>query len=340
MKLERRKGHKNAVRAIIGAILIMVGTGWYLYPCYREWQVRKNADAVITELEQHTAATEAAGTEAAGTETAGGASADMGEQDEAPALQELYAEMSLYNAGLTEKGQKLSDAWDFEQVPEELSALGTTSAFGCIGCIEIPDMGVKMPLYIGASHSNMAKGAAVLAGTSMPIGGESTNCVICGHRGWKGSAYFRNIEDMMAGSLVYITNPWKTLTYKAVSAKIIHSSELENIFIQPGRDMVTLFSCYPYAHTGTPYRYVVFCERVTEMPDMTAPSTTKKPLPMEGTKADQRVAAKEDALLFLEQTLRYILPVAVILIAILIRLAHKTRERSPKKDPRTSKIGQ
>lgn len=74
---------------------------------------------------------------------------------------------------------------------------------GAIGYIDIPDMDVKLPLYIGASEKNMALGAAILSETSMPIGGESTNCVISGHRGYRGAPYFKDIELLKKGSKVY-----------------------------------------------------------------------------------------------------------------------------------------
>lgn len=317
MKLKQSKVYRNAVRTVIGLILMIAGVAWFLFPTCREWTQRKEADDVLTRFVK---------------------SGDTGDQPQDDTVsetpeqsteqptdyQELYSDMRRYNDELAHNGQKLTDAWSFEQTPVDLSSLGSDSS--AIGCIEIPDMDVKMPLYIGASKSSLSKGAAVLAGTSMPVGGRSTNCVICGHRGWRGSAFFRNIEDMQNGSMVYLTNPWGTLTYKAVSAKIIHKTEADAILIQPGKDMVTLFSCYPYGHTGTPYRYVVFCERTEEAlyeaGSVNAP-TVKEPLRVDGVKVDQRVADAENTLLFWEQVLRRILPAAVVIIALLICLAHR-----------------
>ncbi len=320
VKQKQKRNFQSIVRIVLGAILILTGICWYLYPCYREWMTQQDVDNVIAEFEQQYAASDRS-------------AADVPEQTQAPAFQDLYAEMSRYNKELARKGQKLTDAWDFEQATVDLSSLGSDNS--AIGYIEVPDMGVRMPLYIGASPLNMSKGAAVLAGTSMPIGGENTNCVICGHRGWRGSAYFRNIEDMKDGSVVYITNPWGTMTYRAVSAKIIYSRELENIFIRNGRDMVTLFSCYPYAHSGTPYRYVVFCERVADVlpdnPESKDEPTTGAALKGNDNKEAAHMAAGEDILLFWEKCLRYILPVAAVAIVVLIRLIQKMTGKKQKK---------
>ena len=110
----------------------------------------------------------------------------------------------------------------------------------------------------------------VLSGTSVPIGGSSTNAVIAGHRGWGGAAYFRYITELAIGDEVIITNLWERLRYQVVGTKIIEPHEIENIFIQPGRDMVTLLTCHPYA-SGGKQRYLVYCQRIPEYDIMEVP---------------------------------------------------------------------
>ena len=176
--------------------------------------------------------------------------------------QTLYDEMEKYNKDLTTNGQDIVDAWSYEQQPLDLSSVDMDEDNPVIGYIEIPDMKIRLPLMLGASTKNLEKGAAVLSETSMPIGGEDTNCVIAGHRGWEGSAYFQFIENMKKGSKVYITNPWETLVYECTSTQVIYPDDVQSILIQPGKDMVTLFTCHPYVLGGGPYRYLVFCERV------------------------------------------------------------------------------
>ena len=117
-----------------------------------------------------------------------------------------------------------------------------------------------MPVYFGASDSHLAAGAAVLGNTSAPIGGMSTNCVIAGHRGWYGTDYFRHIDRLQVDDTVTITNLWETLTYTVVGIQIIQPHEVNRIKIQPGRDLLTLITCHPYASGGR-QRLVVYCER-------------------------------------------------------------------------------
>jgi sortase A len=107
----------------------------------------------------------------------------------------------------------------------------------------------------------MADGAAQMSETSLPIGGNNTNSVIAGHRGWKGAAYFLYLPDLEKGDLVTITNLWEVLTYQVVDTKVIRPNDVESIHIQPNRDMITLLTCHPPA-TGGRERYLVYCERI------------------------------------------------------------------------------
>lgn len=120
-------------------------------------------------------------------------------------------------------------------------------------------MELTMPVYLGASDTHLAAGAAVLGNTSAPIGGANTNCVIAGHRGWKGADYFRQIDRLEVGDTVMLTNLWETLAYTVSDIQIIQPHEVDMIKIQPDRDLLTLLTCHPYASGGR-QRYVVYCE--------------------------------------------------------------------------------
>ena len=129
-----------------------------------------------------------------------------------------------------------------------------------IGVLEIPAMELAMPVYLGASDAHLSAGTAVLGNTSAPIGGANTNCVIAGHRGWRGADYFRHIDKLAVGDTVKLANLWETLTYTVADIQIIQPHEVEKIKIQQGRDLLTLLTCHPYA-SGGKQRYVIYCER-------------------------------------------------------------------------------
>ena len=172
---------------------------------------------------------------------------------------ELLEALQEYNRQLyAEKQCNLTDLEACEEPAADLTAYGIEDEI--IGVLEIPAMELTMPVYLGASDAHLAAGAAVFGNTSAPIGGDNTNSVIAGHRGWKGADYFRHIDRLQVGDTVTLTNLWKTLTYAVADIQIIQPHEVDKIKIQQGCDLLTLLTCHPYASGGR-QRYVVYCER-------------------------------------------------------------------------------
>lgn len=174
----------------------------------------------------------------------------------------LWEDMLEYNRRIWEEKQAgLCDPWSYQQPSFTLGEYGLEEEV--FGVISIPALDLEMPLYLGATSAHMAKGAAHLSQTSLPIGGMNTNCVIAGHRGYNGAAYFRYVTELKPGDEVIITNLWETMTYVVTDTQIIKPNEVDQILIQEGRDMITLLTCHPYA-SGGKQRFLVFCDRVTE----------------------------------------------------------------------------
>ena len=188
------------------------------------------------------------------------------EPEETKAYPELWADMVRYNETIYTQGQTgLSCEYDYQKPSFCLTDYGLSDEV--FGVISIPAMELEMPIFLGATEQHMADGAAHLSQTSLPIGGENTNCIIAGHRGYNGASYFRYIDKLKVGDAVYITNLWERLTYQVCEIKIIAPHDVTEILIQPGRELLTLLTCHPYASGGR-QRYVVYCERV-ESPEAT-----------------------------------------------------------------------
>lgn len=172
---------------------------------------------------------------------------------------ELYEAMIRYNEEIFGEHQKdLSDPRAYEQPSFILENFGLTEEV--FGVITIEKLDLELPIYLGATADHMVAGAAHLSQTSLPIGGENTNSVIAGHRGWAGAKYFRYVTDLAPGDEIQVTNLWETLTYKVCETQIIEPDDVEAIHIRPGRELLTLLTCHPYA-TGGRQRYLVICER-------------------------------------------------------------------------------
>ena len=175
---------------------------------------------------------------------------------------QLWLDMKAYNEAIFREGQEsLSNPTAYEESSFCLMDCGLESEV--FGVLSIPRLSLEMPIYLGASKQNMANGAAVMGQTSLPIGGSNTNCVLAGHRGWNGAAYFLYINQLEPGDTVTVTNLWETLTYEVVETQIISPNDVDAIHIQPNRELLTLLTCHPPA-SGGKQRYLVFCERVQE----------------------------------------------------------------------------
>ena len=184
---------------------------------------------------------------------------DSVEPEKVKPYPELWEDMVRYNQSIAAQGQSgLSCAYDYQKVSFRLTDYGLPDEI--FGVLSIPAIDLEMPIYLGATEKHMADGAAHLSQTSLPIGGMDTNCVIAGHRGYGGASYFRYLDRLHVGDRVSITNLWETLTYRVCEIRVIDPSDVEEILIQPGRELLTLLTCHPYASGGR-QRYVVYCER-------------------------------------------------------------------------------
>ena len=219
---------------VLAVLLAVAGICIMLWPVFTGHRLQNNAATAVQEF--------------------------LADRDEPEQLYpELLVDLQDYNRQLyAEKQRNLTNLEACEEPAADLTAYGIEDEI--IGVLEIPAMELTMPVYLGASDARLAVGAAVLGNTSAPIGGDSTNCVIAGHRGWKGADYFRHIDRLAVGDTVTLTNLWETLTYTVADIQIIQPHEVDKIKIQPNRDLLTLVTCHPYASGGR-QRYVVYCER-------------------------------------------------------------------------------
>ena len=246
--------------AILAVLLLLFGGGVTLYPflngLWVEYTMHKDSEEFLLLLEDSPE------------ETKGGVSYVIAEEPEKEKgtvpeqYPQLWLDMKAYNEAIFREGQEgLSDPAAYETPSFLLSDYGLNSEV--FGVLSIPRLELRMPIYLGATKENMANGAAVMGQTSLPIGGENTNCVLAGHRGWNGAAYFLYINQLEPGDIVTITNLWETLTYEVVENQIISPNDVDAIHIQPNRELLTLLTCHPPA-SGGKQRYLVFCERVQE----------------------------------------------------------------------------
>ena len=154
----------------------------------------------------------------------------------------LIEEANVYNRALYETAFPLAD---YKQVPgyyEALKIEGTS----IIGYVKIDKIGVELPVYHGTSDEVLNRGVGHLEGSSLPVGGESTHCVMSAHRGLPSAKLFTDLDRLEMGDTFQITVLDQVLTYLVDQVKVITPREIDDLQIVEGKDYCTLFTCTPY----------------------------------------------------------------------------------------------
>lgn len=117
---------------------------------------------------------------------------------------------------------------------------------GIMGYIDIPSLGVSVPIYHGTEESVLQVGAGHLEGSSLPTGGLGTHCVLSGHRGLPSSELFTDIDKLEPGDVFVLTVLDRTLTYEVDQILTVDPYDMEALAIDPQQDYCTLVTCTPY----------------------------------------------------------------------------------------------
>lgn len=136
---------------------------------------------------------------------------------------------------------KLTDE-QAEAYPELLNISGN----GIMGYIDIPIINVTLPIYHGTSHAVLQTAVGHLDWTSLPVGGDSTHCVLSGHRGLPSSKLFTDLDKLVVKDIFTIHILDETLTYEVDQILIVEPEDASALQIVQGADYCTLVTCTPY----------------------------------------------------------------------------------------------
>lgn len=117
---------------------------------------------------------------------------------------------------------------------------------GVMGYISIPKIHVKLPIYHGTSEKVLQTSIGHLEGTSLPVGGKPSHCIVSGHRGLPSAKLFTDLDRMKEGDTWTMTILNETLTYEVDQIRIVEPTDLSNLQIKKGKDYCTLVTCTPY----------------------------------------------------------------------------------------------
>lgn len=283
--MKKRKNSKaNTLLTIILVLVFLVGLSLLLYPTVSDYWNSLHQSRAITGY----------------TEQVAGLDSDTYDR--------LWAEAEAYNETLLDKEDRflMSDE-ELEEYEQILSVSGSD----VIGYIEIDKIDCYLPIYHGTSESVLQVGVGHLEGSSLPVGGESTHCVVSGHRGLPSARLFTDLDRLEEGDTFRLYVLDEILTYEVDQIRVVEPMDVEELAIEEGKDYCTLVTCTPYGINT--HRLLVRGHRV---------ETAEEP-----TEVQVEVETMETGSSFPLPALLILLAAAILLAAVLLYVT-RGRKRS------------
>lgn len=146
---------------------------------------------------------------------------------------------------------------------------------GVMCYVEIPKIGVYLPVEHGTSADTLEKSVGHVVGTSLPVGGASTHAVLSAHSGMASSKLFSDIDQLAEGDTFYIHVLGEALAYKVDAINTVLPTDTSLLQIADGKDLVTLVTCTPFGINT--HRLLVRGHRVPYTPEQEASAAAEKP---------------------------------------------------------------
>lgn len=210
---------KGTLSNILLTLVLIVGLSLLLYPSFADWWNSRTQSKAIASYSEKVSVLD---------------------KDKYDAL---WDQAKQYNKDL------VSRANDFllsDEQKEEYNRLLNVDGNGMMGFVEIPSLDIHLGLYHGTEDKVLQVAVGHLDWTSLPAGGESTHCVLSGHRGLPSAKLFSELDQMQEGDLFMLHVLDETLTYEVDQIHIVLPHETDELLIQEGKDLCTLVTCTPY----------------------------------------------------------------------------------------------
>ena len=176
--------------------------------------------------------------------------------------QALWEAAAAYNASLLERNNAYLLTEEQKAAYEQLL---NVSGLGIMGYIEIPSIDCSLPIYHGTEESVLQIAIGHLEWSSLPVGGESTHCVLSGHRGLPSAKLFTNLDKLQEGDVFLLRVLDEVLTYEVDQILIVEPQEIAALQIAEGEDYCTLVTCTPYGINT--HRLLVRGHRIENAPE-------------------------------------------------------------------------
>jgi sortase A len=228
---------RRGILTFILSALLVLGMCLLLYPSFSNWFNEGRQTTVITEYSEEVNS--------------------LTEEQYNKMLEDAQA----YNQTLADRGYT-NFVLSTEENEEYESVLNLS---GVMSYIEIPSIRVNLPIYHGTSDEVLQVGVGHIAGSSLPVGGESTHCVLSGHRGLPSSKLFTDIDQLTIGDVFVLHTLNEEYTYEVDQVLIVDPDDVSALQIVEGEDLCTLVTCTPYGINS--HRLLVRGHRIANLTD-------------------------------------------------------------------------
>ena len=210
---------KKHISTIIIALIFLAGLGFLLYPTVSNlWNRAHQSRAIATYTKQV-------------------------EKLDDSQNKEMLKAARKYNKSLLKK----SDHWKLSKKgKKKYESLLDVSGTGIMGYIEVPKIDCSLPIYHGTDEGALQIAIGHLEGSSLPVGGKSTHCVLSGHRGLPSARLFTDLDQMEEGDVFVLNVLGRKLAYEVDQIKVVVPDEMSDLEIVQGKDLCTLVTCTPY----------------------------------------------------------------------------------------------
>ena len=216
--MKKKASKKNRITVILLVAVLLAGLSLLLYPTVSDyWNSFHQTRAIA-------------------------AYTDVVENLDDESYEKMLEEAHAYNNTLTNSNNRFILTEEEETYESLLDITGT----GIMGYIEIPSIRCSLPIYHGTDDAVLQIAAGHVPGSSLPVGGESTHCVLSGHRGLPSAKLFTDLDELTVGDIFVLHVLDEVLTYEVDQIHIVEPEDLDLLGIEEGQDLCTLVTCTPY----------------------------------------------------------------------------------------------
>ena len=215
---------RKIMTLVLAAILFLLSLGLTLYPVISNFINQKYASEIHTAYQE------------------------VIEQTDNTELLKARELAVSYNRAIT-PGSTTEEAYSQEALlaaSEDYDSQLNIGADGIMGYVEIPKISVNLPIYHGTGNDSLDRGVGHLLGSSLPVGGEDTHCILTGHSGLASQKMFTDLEQLEVTDVFYLNVLGEILAYQVEEINTVLPHDTSLLGISSGEDYCTLVTCTPY----------------------------------------------------------------------------------------------